>query len=99
MGNLFGGGADSPADPAPARAAAKPSISEKDKAMLKLKGQKDKLKQFERRANARADSQKKVAQRLAKAGKRKEAMMVLKQKKLIEKQARLSFCIRIERAN
>ena len=87
MGNLMGGEKE-PAAAVPAPAAAKPTISEKDKAMLKLKGQKDKLKQFERRATAKADSQKKVAQQLAKAGKRNQAMLVLKQKKLIEQQVR-----------
>ena len=60
-------------------------MSDADKNMLKVKGQKDKLKQYQRRTEGQITKARGVAKQLAQAGKKREAMLVLKQKKALEK--------------
>ena len=81
--------ADEPvaAAPAPAKAARK-GMSEADKATLKLKGHRNKLQQSQQRSALLIENAKKKAKGLAQEGKKREALLVLKQKKALEVQLR-----------
>ena len=61
-------------------------MSEADKAQLKLKGQRDKLTQAQKRHSFLIESTRANAKKLAQAGKKKEAMILLKKKKSLEVQ-------------
>lgn len=85
MGNLFGSQAEPEPAPEPAKKARK-GMSEADKAQLKLKGQRDKLTQAQKRHSFLIESTRANAKKLAQAGKKKEAMILLKKKKSLEVQ-------------
>ena len=61
-------------------------VSEADKAKLKIKVQRDKLQKCMKRSELAIECRKKDAKTLAAAGKKREAMLVLKLKKSIETQ-------------
>ena len=79
MGGLFSSDKEEPKKPE------RRGMSDADKNMLKVKGQKDKLKQYQRRTEGQITKARGVAKQLAQAGKKREAMLVLKQKKALEK--------------
>merc|ERR1719240_1042557 len=85
MGNLFGSQGEPEPAPEPAKKARK-GMSEADKAQLKLKGQRDKLTQAQKRHSFLIESTRANAKKLAQAGKKKEAMILLKKKKSLEVQ-------------
>jgi len=62
----------------------KPKISDKDRAVLDLKRQKIKMKNYRTRINATLEKEIKVAKTLIKAKKKKKALLVLKKKKYLE---------------
>jgi hypothetical protein len=65
---------------------ARKGMSEADKAQLKVKGQRDKLVQAQKRYSFLIESTRENAKKLAHAGKKKEAMLLLKHKKSLEVQ-------------
>jgi len=85
MGNLLGSSAQDPAPAAPAPAA-KREVSEADKATLKIKLQRDKLKTESTRVAFMVEKRRAAAKQLAKDGKKEKAMLMLKTKKMMETQ-------------
>lgn len=73
MGNIFG------------RPKKKPSrITEQDKAILQLKQQRDKLKQYQKRINVQLKKDREVAKKLLQNGKKEKAKLLLRKKKFQE---------------
>ncbi|XP_019615023.1 PREDICTED: charged multivesicular body protein 6-B-like [Branchiostoma belcheri] len=59
-------------------------ITEQDKAVLQLKQQRDKLKQYQKKIQANLDREREVAKRLLKDGKKEKAKLLLKKKRYQE---------------
>ncbi|KAI8492686.1 Charged multivesicular body protein 6 [Branchiostoma belcheri] len=59
-------------------------ITEQDKAVLQLKQQRDKLKQYQKKIQANLDREREVAKRLLKDGKKDKAKLLLKKKRYQE---------------
>ncbi|KAL8607668.1 hypothetical protein ACOMHN_039342 [Nucella lapillus] len=75
MGNLFG-----------KKHSSKPSakVTEQDKAILQLKQQRDKLKQYQKKVIGQLDRDRDVARKLLKEGKKDKAKLMLRKKKFQE---------------
>ncbi|KAL3998813.1 Snf7 family protein [Acanthocheilonema viteae] len=73
MGNLFG-----------KQRAALPPISQQDHAILQLKNQRDKMKQYIKRNEKQMEREKELAKLLIKAKKKDRALLILKRKKYQE---------------
>lgn len=73
MGNLFG-----------KRRPAPPPVSQQDQAILQLKAQRDKIKQFMRRNEKQMEREKEIAKQLVRAGKKDRALLLLKKKRYQE---------------
>ena len=86
MGNLFGSAAAAEPKLPAAAPKARREVSEADKATLKIKVQRDKLGNYKKRSELAIACRKRDAKALAAAGKKKEAMLMLKMKKSIEMQ-------------
>ncbi|KAJ6658516.1 hypothetical protein lerEdw1_020071 [Lerista edwardsae] len=71
MGNLFGRKRRS-------------RVTEQDKAVLQLKQQRDKLKQYQKRISLHLERERTVARQLLKDGKKEKAMLLLKKKRYQE---------------
>ncbi|KAE8283850.1 Charged multivesicular body protein 6 Chromatin-modifying protein 6 [Larimichthys crocea] len=68
MGNLFG--------------KKKPSrVTEQDKAVLQLKQQRDKLRQYQKRIHLQLEKERRLAKQLLKDGKKEKALLLLKKKR------------------
>mmetsp|Transcript_19519 Transcript_19519/g.39515 ORF Transcript_19519/g.39515 Transcript_19519/m.39515 type:complete len:231 (+) Transcript_19519:87-779(+) len=63
---------------------AKPKMTDKDKAILDLKRQKIKMKNYKTRINATLEKEMAMAKQLIKQKKKKKALLVLKKKKYLE---------------
>ncbi|XP_005092492.1 charged multivesicular body protein 6-A [Aplysia californica] len=74
MGNLFGKKQKS----SPSR------VTEQDKAILQLKQQRDKLKQYQKKVQVQLDKDREVARALLKEGKKDKAKLMLRKKKFQE---------------
>ncbi|CAL1528822.1 unnamed protein product [Lymnaea stagnalis] len=72
MGNLFG------------KKAKTSRVTEQDKAILQLKQQRDKLKQYQKRITVQLERDKEVARALLKDGKKDKAKLMLRKKKFQE---------------
>ncbi|XP_035695110.1 charged multivesicular body protein 6-B-like [Branchiostoma floridae] len=59
-------------------------ITEQDKAILQLKQQRDKLRQYQKKIQANLDREREVAKRLLKDGKKEKAKLLLKKKRYQE---------------
>ncbi|XP_061701521.1 charged multivesicular body protein 6-like [Syngnathoides biaculeatus] len=69
MGNVFGG-------------KSRPSrVTEQDKAVLQLKQQRDKLKQYQKRITNQLDKERLLAKQLLKDGRKEKALLLLKKKR------------------
>ncbi|XP_061556509.1 charged multivesicular body protein 6-like [Phycodurus eques] len=69
MGNVFGG-------------KSRPSrVTEQDKAVLQLKQQRDKLKQYQKRITLQLDRERLLAKQLLKDGRKEKALLLLKKKR------------------
>ncbi|XP_077384736.1 charged multivesicular body protein 6-like [Festucalex cinctus] len=69
MGNVFGG-------------KSRPSrVTEQDKAVLQLKQQRDKLKQYQKRITLQLDKERLLAKQLLKDGRKEKALLLLKKKR------------------
>ncbi|VDM29309.1 unnamed protein product [Toxocara canis] len=73
MGNLFGKRRPSP-----------PPVSQQDQAILQLKTQRDRIKQYVRRNEKQMDREREMAKQLIKAGKKDRALLLLKKKRFQE---------------
>ena len=75
MGNLFG-----------KKQSKKPAsrVTEQDKAVLQLKQQRDKLKQYQKKVLAQLDRDRDVARKLLQEGKKDKAKLMLRKKKFQE---------------
>lgn len=71
MGNLFG-------------KKKRTRVTEQDKAVLQLKQQRDKLRQYQKRINLQLEKERTVAKQLLKDGKKDKALLLLKKKKYQE---------------
>lgn len=71
MGNLFG-------------KKKRTRVTEQDKAVLQLKQQRDKLRQYQKRINLQLEKERAVAKQLLKDGKKDKALLLLKKKKYQE---------------
>uniref|UniRef100_A0A8C6SZX4 Charged multivesicular body protein 6b n=1 Tax=Neogobius melanostomus TaxID=47308 RepID=A0A8C6SZX4_9GOBI len=71
MGNLFG-------------KKKRTRVTEQDKAVLQLKQQRDKLRQYQKRINLQLEKERTVAKQLLKDGKKSKALLLLKKKKYQE---------------
>lgn len=71
MGNLFG-------------KKKRTRVTEQDKAVLQLKQQRDKLRQYQKRINLQLEKERTVAKQLLKDGKKEKAILLLKKKKYQE---------------
>ncbi|XP_068269310.1 charged multivesicular body protein 6 isoform X1 [Nyctibius grandis] len=71
MGNLFGRKRRS-------------RVTEQDKAVLQLKQQRDKLRQYQKRLNLNLERERALARQLLKEGKKEKAMLLLKKKRYQE---------------
>nr|XP_061805924.1 charged multivesicular body protein 6-like [Nerophis lumbriciformis] len=69
MGNVFGG------KTRPSR------VTEQDKAVLQLKQQRDKLKQYQKKITLQLDKERLLAKQLLKDGKKEKALLLLKKKR------------------
>jgi len=79
MGNLFGKKQSSkPATPKTSR------VTEQDKAILQLKQQRDKLKQYQKKINVQLEKDREVARSLLREGKKDKAKLILRKKKFQE---------------
>ncbi|KAM3720976.1 Charged multivesicular body protein [Dirofilaria immitis] len=70
MGNLFG-----------KKQLALPPISQQDQAILQLKSQRDKMKQYMKRNEKQMEREKELVKQLVKANKKDRALLILKRKK------------------
>lgn len=68
MGNLFG-------------KKKRTRVTEQDKAILQLKQQRDKLRQYQKRINLQLEKERALAKQLLKDGKKEKALLLLKKKK------------------
>lgn len=68
MGNLFGKKKQS-------------RVTEQDKAILQLKQQRDKLRQYQKRINLQLEKERRLAKQLLKDGKKEKALLLLKKKR------------------
>ncbi|CAM1154528.1 CHMP6 (predicted) [Pycnogonum litorale] len=59
-------------------------VTEQDKAVLQLKNQRDKLKQYQKKISINLEKEKEVARKLLKDGKKDRALMLLKKKRFQE---------------
>ncbi|KAK6107098.1 Snf7 family protein [Brugia pahangi] len=73
MGNLFG-----------KQRPALPPVSQQDQAILQLKNQRDKMKQYIRRNEKQMEREKDLAKQLIKANKKDRALLILKKKRYQE---------------
>ncbi|XP_046352462.1 charged multivesicular body protein 6-B-like [Haliotis cracherodii] len=73
MGNLFG-----KSKPKPSR------VTEQDRAVLQLKQQRDKLRQYQKKINANLERERNVARQLLRDGKKDKALLLLRKKKFQE---------------
>ncbi|GFS23259.1 charged multivesicular body protein 6 [Elysia marginata] len=73
MGNLFG-----------KKHKPQSRVTEQDKAILQLKQQRDKLKQYQKKINTQLDQDREVARALLKDGKKDKAKLMLRKKKFQE---------------
>uniref|UniRef100_A0A915BR79 Charged multivesicular body protein 6 n=1 Tax=Parascaris univalens TaxID=6257 RepID=A0A915BR79_PARUN len=73
MGNLFGKRHQSP-----------PAISQQDQAILQLKTQRDKIKQYVRRNEKQMDHEREMAKQLIRDGRKDRALLLLKKKRYQE---------------
>ncbi|XP_067672995.1 charged multivesicular body protein 6-like isoform X1 [Haliotis asinina] len=73
MGSLFG-----KSKPKPSR------VTEQDRAVLQLKQQRDKLKQYQKKINANLERERNVARQLLRDGKKDKALLLLRKKKFQE---------------
>lgn len=71
MGNLFG-------------KKKRTRVTEQDKAILQLKQQRDKLRQYQKRINVQLEKERTVAKQLLKDGKKEKALLLLKKKRYQE---------------
>ncbi|XP_034528807.1 charged multivesicular body protein 6-like [Notolabrus celidotus] len=69
MGNVFG------------RKSRPSRVTEQDKAILQLKQQRDKLKQYQKRVTLQLDKERLLAKQLLKDGKKEKALLLLKKKR------------------
>ncbi|XP_046894774.1 charged multivesicular body protein 6-like [Hypomesus transpacificus] len=69
MGNVFG------------RKSRPSRVTDQDKAILQLKQQRDKLKQYQKRINLQLDKERFLAKQLLKDGKKEKALLLLKKKR------------------
>jgi len=72
MGNLF------------AKKTPKSRVTEQDKAVLQLKTQRDKLKQYQKKIQINLDKEKELAKKLIKEGRKDRALLLLKKKRAQE---------------
>lgn len=72
MGNLF------------AKKTPKSRVTEQDKAVLQLKTQRDKLKQYQKKIQNNLDKEREMAKKLIKEGKKDRALLLLKKKRAQE---------------
>jgi len=79
MGNLFGKKSQRPSS-----APVKSRVTEQDKAVLQLKQQRDKLKQYQKKVNVQLERDREVAKSLLKEGKKEKAKLMLRKKKFQE---------------
>lgn len=79
-------GSQAEPEPAPEPKKARKGMSDADKAQLKCKGQRDKLAQAQKRYQFLIEKTRDNAKTLAQSGKKKEAMILLKKKKMLEVQ-------------
>uniref|UniRef100_A0A672GYR7 Charged multivesicular body protein 6b n=1 Tax=Salarias fasciatus TaxID=181472 RepID=A0A672GYR7_SALFA len=68
MGNLFGKKKQT-------------RVTEQDKAILQLKQQRDKLRQYQKRINLQLEKERRLAKQLLKDGKKEKALLLLKKKR------------------
>jgi len=80
MGNLFGKKDNSRPKSSPQRS----RVTEQDKAVLQLKQQRDKLKQYQKKVNLQLEKDRDVARSLLKEGKKDKAKLMLRKKKFQE---------------
>jgi len=80
MGNLFGKKSSPKASSAPVKS----RVTEQDKAILQLKQQRDKLKQYQKKINVQLEKDREVAKSLLKEGKKEKAKLMLRKKKFQE---------------
>ncbi|XP_076855521.1 charged multivesicular body protein 6 [Brachyhypopomus gauderio] len=59
-------------------------VTEQDRAVLQLKQQRDKLKQYQRKINLQLEKEKQLAKQLLKDGKKEKALVLLKKKRFQE---------------
>ncbi|MEQ2264122.1 Charged multivesicular body protein 6, partial [Xenotaenia resolanae] len=69
MGNVFG------------RKSQSSRVTEQDKAILQLKQQRDKLKQYQKRITVQLEKERLLAKQLLKDGKKEKALLLLKKKR------------------
>ncbi|XP_041937985.1 charged multivesicular body protein 6 [Alosa sapidissima] len=69
MGNIFG------------RKKRTTRVTEQDRAILQLKQQRDKLRQYQKRINVQLDKERMLAKQLLKDGKKEKALLLLKKKR------------------
>lgn len=60
-------------------------VTEQDKAILQLKQQRDKLRQYQKKINAQLEKERDVARQLLKDGKKDKALLLLKKKRYQDK--------------
>ena len=75
MGNLFGKKQGKKTDS---------RVTDQDRAILQLKQQRDKLKQYQKKVTAQLDRDREVARKLLKDGKKDKAKLMLRKKKFAE---------------
>ncbi|KAF1373488.1 hypothetical protein PFLUV_G00239390 [Perca fluviatilis] len=56
-------------------------VTEQDKAVLQLKQQRDKLRQYQKRINLQLEKERLLAKQLLKNGKKEKALLLLKKKR------------------
>jgi len=74
MGNLFG-----------KKKVVVSRVTEQDRVVLKMKQQRDKLKMYRRQLESRLITEREIARKLVKEGKKDRALMILKKKKYMER--------------
>ncbi|XP_063042512.1 charged multivesicular body protein 6-like [Engraulis encrasicolus] len=74
MGNVFGR-KGRPSSPSPSR------VTDQDRAVLQLKQQRDKLRQYQKRITVQLEKERSLAKQLLKDGKKERALLLLKKKR------------------